>query len=1435
MKYFLKSILSACLLFLAANVYADTSNQFEFGQISGPCLYNDCKITFKKTGYKDPLVFLMSSFADGHWNDAPSTLRITSISKNSATFKQFIAPYNSKDLTLAVKNGCLKSSDIKNNDDDNFDDYVDGNKPWCIEAVPMRNISYFVIENNADINLGKSGRIIAKRTLTNKYIKGSQSLKNSSNRNNYAINITNPEMDGQYGVLVETQDGLTPSSLKTANKLDAINEIEFDIAVLEQEKASLEDDLINKWWAISDVYYKHKIKQLNRDITALKKKLNAVKNTISPNSKIILSPSQWFTPSVEFLDRKVYLSLDRSEVESNNSPTRQVAYLMVKGRGVFKGLSFALGQDTTFDSVEHGNNGWLGILSSPYNQCQQVTNIDYKFSEKPFLLASKNSRLGINGGFLRLCKQNYENGNSQVSFVTDEDLNEPNQRKLERNHHAERFGYMAFQQVLSPETCELFPGPAQTWDHFNGNLNGSHSVSIKGARLETDGKRYVGFPKIDNTSSDSPNNYCNGERCYPAGNNDSLYAKKETLPTWPAYDDGDFWDQSKVDLTKKEFWFNSITLADGKEHLFPNKAVIHTKNLSLNAYSKMSALSGNPDDLIIYVHNLAGARGFVDINKGSQLTALIYSEQRIEMAYDQSNQAVTKITGAVTAPNINMNGKKAGPRIQTEIEGKSACFDSDPTYELMITPTLSTSTLCDAQPVHFSIKATDGSDVPYQGEVEVSVNSQFGGLWSQRADMANAKTLNKGKTVFSIPVVDNQANIWIKGNNAEKITVDASIDNMVVAPKSGQYTFIPGGFVIDLNDGHNIVAGKDFTATIKAMTCTTGKNIKLVENYTGIRLLDFSTEYQAPKKAADPNNPITIEIVKGKHIESATGASKQAKVEFEKGKSEPLTLRYRDAGVIAWHVSDPNCTSDSCTLTTKKTKEAKALRELLPYGLTGSVAINAKPWMFAICPLTLNGKNQLRLANGTSEGGEGYIAAGLPFNVLLKPLVWQEGNSQGTVIDSSNNKYCSYSVTENFLAPDAPTMGSGLLIQAHLASPSSGVMGTFTQGQMTVKPTLKGLLLTGNRWSEVGSIWLQVGMNDYIESGNNINQSKRQIGRFYPKYFAFSKSEVTPAIGTFTYMNQPFDANFTINAFNAANDPVENYDLFASNLQSQFKLASGNYKSGYLPLDPRLKQMRSDRSLMPPKIGNWQKDSQGNSEVVFKPSKLIFQRKEKDTNTSIEDGPFDQWQLRVKQGEAFPDHVTWSGEQVNAQGALVGVNDLRYGRMVLENVGGDIRKSLAVPLRIEYWDGTEFVKNMDDSVSLFDGANYCRQVISMYPEDSKSSAYTSGSGKVMKGKALSGDFMANPSQISGYGTSSNSTTFKQQIRFWQRLSTVKPRLKDKNPINCFGAYSHQPWLRYNWRNLGDEDPSAIVTFGIYRGNDRILYRDEPGIPAADYQ
>lgn len=67
-------------------------------------------------------------------------------------------------------------------------------------------------------------------------------------------------------------------------------------------------------------------------------------------------------------------------------------------------------------------------------------------------------------------------------------------------------------------------------------------------------------------------------------------------------------------------------------------------------------------------------------------------------------------------------------------------------------------------------------------------------------------------------------------------------------------------------------------------------------------------------------------------------------------------------------------------------------------------------------------------------------------------------------------------------------------------------------------------------------------------------------------------------------------------------------------------------------------------------------------------------------------------------------------------------------------------------------------------------------------------------------------------------------------RFWQRVTSMAPVAKSgEKAIHCVGGHSSQPWLTFNWREKGDESPSAVVTFGVYRGNDRIIYRGEKGL------
>ncbi|MDO6706391.1 DUF6701 domain-containing protein [Photobacterium sp. 1_MG-2023] len=110
----------------------------------------------------------------------------------------------------------------------------------------------------------------------------------------------------------------------------------------------------------------------------------------------------------------------------------------------------------------------------------------------------------------------------------------------------------------------------------------------------------------------------------------------------------------------------------------------------------------------------------------------------------------------------------------------------------------------------------------------------------------------------------------------------------------------------------------------------------------------------------------------------------------------------------------------------------------------------------------------------------------------------------------------------------------------------------------------------------------------------------------------------------------------------------------------------------------------------------------------------------------------------------------------------------------------------------------------------------------------ESPAFTASDGEQM---VVSGDSQSGSLYATG-------TAVREQVRFWQKLVAETPAaiagenaIKDSSAGTHVGAVS-QPWLLYDWRGQWDENPSAVVTFGLYRGNDRIIYRGERNINQA---
>jgi len=141
-----------------------------------------------------------------------------------------------------------------------------------------------------------------------------------------------------------------------------------------------------------------------------------------------------------------------------------------------------------------------------------------------------------------------------------------------------------------------------------------------------------------------------------------------------------------------------------------------------------------------------------------------------------------------------------------------------------------------------------------------------------------------------------------------------------------------------------------------------------------------------------------------------------------------------------------------------------------------------------------------------------------------------------------------------------------------------------------------------------------------------------------------------------------------------------------------------------------------------------------------------------------------------------------------------GVN-IRFGRWVMENSHGTETLDLRVPMQTQYWNGNYFIINEDDNVSSFNAIDATVTENNLTPTSPDPTPYGSG--------VLSSGEINNLMLTSPVANSRGSITVELEV---------------------------PSWLKYDWNNDNDgsydDDPEAQVNFGLYRGNDRIIYRRE---------
>ncbi|MBD1558965.1 hypothetical protein HC752_18680 [Vibrio sp. S9_S30] len=1119
---------------------------------------------------------------------------------------------------------------------------------------------------------------------------------------------------------------------------------------------------------------------------------------------------------------QLYLELSRYDSEIPVQHKERIAYIASRRfAGETQGVRYE------FNSVEL--NGTIGESAPLRRQCDQRFLLSHQYTKQPALIASRQSREGHQGGWARRCFLS----NQRVSFVIDEDL-AINDSLRHRSHTEEDIGYFAFSDKLDINlpnelpTCDTFPSAVQGRANSGSQMDMSNGSSVVNAKL-ANGLRYVGFESAY---------FANGSHCdgMPCTNDPSLQISKDKLNDFYIVDQlPDITSQqvtlsplsskrlsisdSTVLLTEGDYYFDYLDISHRSTINIRGDVRIHVKRLELSNDSSFNH-TGEADSLLIvgYDPSLQNTNmseqscpyGVCQLNLASndKIKALIYSESTVYL----SNYA--EIYGSVTANRVSMSG-------YSKITGESRCF-SEP--ELVMTPSTTTGLTCDGLAVTFKLvdKATRQLLNNYSGTLRVDIPNNSTGQSCWLSDSEPARCTTPFQHEF---VAGQDAIVTKKLSSTSLLPVHirgSLLQNTNVSVDAGPYQFVPYGFKV--TDEHRVdgnkgqVANRPFSIKVSAVASNAAnpRQCQTIEDYTGMQSLDMAYELMEPTLIGNNNTLVVHNTILPKGTDPLTGVT-IPNVPFDNGVAV-LNSVYSSAGQFKLRVADAKWQPPQAGLPSWS-------------GLAGNATVNSRPFALSICHEPQDGAYQL-FPSGTASGGSKLVGSGKFVDARLSALRWYPS------ADSDNDGVPDSGYMNQLLCLEESVTGFEVSADVYfdLHTPSSGHKGKLEMANqmshlsngyspISVNFNEWGVSDQRFRWSEAGSIQMWVEKNSYL-NGMSVPFIKYSIGRFYPSYFSLEKAAFTYPTGqnNFVYMNQPFnEVAFEVKALSAMTES----SVITEKDEPLPTLNYGEHYSQQLKASFSLVGEHADRlSIKDSDLGNglWQSDAvwrfNPTEEVIW--SRLMVSRTQsypdKLFNYSGILTDLDSTATEIDLKISGVDPVSFSVNTHEERMRLPQQPDVRYGRMILEDLGTQSNGRVSVPMRTEFWSGEEFVVNLDDNESHFLGNQFCRQSLWNSAGSASSAASFNGSGGVSNGET--DELIAK-----------QNATIREQVRLWLRIGTgeigkVNPT---DNDIECWSSSGNQDWLKYNWRGVGDEIPSAVITFGTYRGNDRIIYRGEPRI------
>lgn len=443
-----------------------------------------------------------------------------------------------------------------------------------------------------------------------------------------------------------------------------------------------------------------------------------------------------------------------------------------------------------------------------------------------------------------------------------------------------------------------------------------------------------------------------------------------------------------------------------------------------------------------------------------------------------------------------------------------------------------------------------------------------------------------------------------------------------------------------------------------------------------------------------------------------------------------------------------------------------------------------------------------------------YVAAGENFDLLVTAKAWEfDGDTDFcSVGNATTQNFASsnivLSVTDTVTLPN-PIAPAGETA-ATLATPAATSTIASGSGSVTESVSI----------SEVGVFSLTATDNNYF--GQSVLGESVNVGRFVPDHFAMILGSVSPGhtatAGDYSYFGQPLQLSFTLEARSVSGLATENYvDAFAKLDPASHAVVGSTGNEDFLYGAADTVTPLSFNSLLSSSASGavWGAVQPGQLDVVALPITINKPSPAMAPVTNIDIGLFVEDEDKVTfVPSGLPTALNLNS---SASGGVdsVKIDDLDgtlyYGRIYFPPVYGPeifAGDTTVMPFEIQYFDGSIFTLNTADSF-VTAGDSPSRYGAGTPMQDL--SAVTSNHA----GNLVAADVTAN--DIDFPDTLTDVINGRGQL-----ITIARPGVGKDGTVDV--TFPVESWFQYDWNSTGtDIDPTTTVTFGRYRGHDRIIY------------